>query len=252
MFNDWQGVYPIIPIARAINNELLVIVNPLQSGESPVFDAFHEDPICDWGILYDSFADFLESYLELDGKISTISSADKTAENYIPETGWKFVPNDDFSDEDYLRYFSLKLEMEPDDFITLCDCSRFYLNKKDTNSALFYASKAIVSSPESDWGYYHRFMVYREMNKNELALKDILRVNKIDPERSLYLAEIGDVYFDLKEYEKAIEFSQRALDANPTFAVPYMTLEKIYRKIGDQESADKYADLATDFLNEDF
>lgn len=252
LYNDWQGVYPIIPIARAVNNELLVIINPLNNGESPVFDAFHEEPYFDWGILSDNFADFLENYLELEGKISTISSSDETAEDYLPQSGWKFIPNDDFSDEDYLKYFSLKLEMEPDDYITLCDCSRFYLNKNDTNSALFYANKAIASSPESDWGYYHRFLVYREQNKLELALKDILQVNKINPERSLYLAEIGDIYLDLQEYEKAIEFSKRAIDVNPTFAVPYMTLEKIYRTLDNEELADEYADLATDFLNEDY
>jgi len=88
---DWQGVYPIIPIARAENNELLVVINPLQAGESPIFDAFHEDPICDWGIIAENFADFLSQYLISDGKLNTIGyDSSQTASDWLPPSGWKF------------------------------------------------------------------------------------------------------------------------------------------------------------------
>lgn len=250
LFNDWRGVYPIVPVARAENNELLVIINPLKNGESPVFDAFHEDPFYDWGILSNDFAEFLESYLNSDGRLSTISYTKETAESYIPETGWKFVPNDSFSDEDYLKFFSIKLEMDPDDMITLCDCSRYYLDKQDFKSALFYAGKAIVSSPENDWSYYHRSLVYKKMGKFDLALKDILRVNTINPDRALYLAETSSIYIELEEYEKAKEYAEKAIEDNPTYSYAYLLMERIYIKTGDLEMAEKYSDLADDFMDD--
>ncbi len=93
--SDWQGVYPIIPVARAENNELLVIINPLQGGESPVFDAFHEDPVCDWGIIARDFTEFLSRYLASDGMLNTIGyDSSQTAADFLPPSGWKSLPEE--------------------------------------------------------------------------------------------------------------------------------------------------------------
>ena len=83
LFSDWKEVYPFIPFCSTEIQEKLVFVLPLdENSESPVFDAFHEDPYSDWGILYDNFEDFLESYI--DGSIKTIASAKaKTAIDFV-------------------------------------------------------------------------------------------------------------------------------------------------------------------------
>ena len=83
LFSDLKEVYPFIPFCRTEIQEKLVFVLPLnENSESPVFDAFHEDPYSDWGILYNNFEEFLESYI--DGSIKTIASAKaKTAIDFV-------------------------------------------------------------------------------------------------------------------------------------------------------------------------
>ncbi len=81
--SGWKEVYPFIPFCSTEIQEKLVFVLPLdENSESPVFDAFHEEPYSDWGILYNNFEDFLESYI--DGNIKTIASAKaKTAIDFV-------------------------------------------------------------------------------------------------------------------------------------------------------------------------
>jgi len=83
LFSDLKEVYPFIPFCRTEIQEKLVFVLPLnENSESPVFDAFHEDPYSDWGVLYNNFEEFLESYI--DGSIKTIASAKaKTAIDFV-------------------------------------------------------------------------------------------------------------------------------------------------------------------------
>ncbi len=83
LFSDLKEVYPFIPFCRTEIQEKLVFILPLdENSESPVFDAFHEDPYSDWGILYNNFEEFLESYIA--GSIKTIASAKaKTAIDFV-------------------------------------------------------------------------------------------------------------------------------------------------------------------------
>ena len=83
LFSDLKEVYPFIPFCRTEIQEKLVFVLPLnENSESPVFDAFHEDPYSDWGILYNNFEEFLESYI--DGSIKTIAPTKaKTAIDFV-------------------------------------------------------------------------------------------------------------------------------------------------------------------------
>jgi len=73
---DWEGVYPIVPFARNQTHDLVVFIMPLDdSHESPVFDAFHEDPAKSWGIITGNFSDFLGKYLDTHGQMNCISSS---------------------------------------------------------------------------------------------------------------------------------------------------------------------------------
>ena len=66
--------YPnYVPVIHTRSQEFLVIGNPLKNGESPVYDAFHEYPPHDWGVLYDNFEELLRDYIDKDGNIKTIA-----------------------------------------------------------------------------------------------------------------------------------------------------------------------------------
>lgn len=248
---SWHGVYPIVPIARTQNNELLVIINPLKNCESPIFDAFHEDPIYDWGILYKSFAEFLESYLREGNNLSQISFSSETAENYMPGEGWKLLPSKESREEDVLRYYEIKLELAPNDYVTICDISRYFLEKKEYNSALFYANKAVSVAPEAAWVYYNRCQVYWKMSNLNMALKDILQAIHFETEKSLYLTVAGELYLELADYEKALEYLTKAAEEDPSDFLPYFMLGKLFRQMGNVELAKKYDNIASKCFEED-
>ena len=66
--------YPdCVPVIHTHTQEFLAIVNPLKNGESPVYDAFHEYPPNQWGVLYDNFGELLNDYINKEGNIKTIA-----------------------------------------------------------------------------------------------------------------------------------------------------------------------------------
>ena len=66
--------YPkCVPVIHTHTQEFLAICNPLNNDESPVYDAFHEYPPHQWGILYETFQDLLDDYINNDGNIKTIA-----------------------------------------------------------------------------------------------------------------------------------------------------------------------------------
>ena len=66
--------YPdCIPVVHTHTQEFLSIINPLTNGESPVYDAFHECPPQEWGILYNNFEELLNDYINKEGNIKTIA-----------------------------------------------------------------------------------------------------------------------------------------------------------------------------------
>lgn len=66
--------YPgCVPIIHTHSQEFLAIINPLVGGESPIFDAFHEYPPQEWGILYKNFKELLIDYIDKEGNINTIA-----------------------------------------------------------------------------------------------------------------------------------------------------------------------------------
>ncbi len=72
---SWFGSrYPgCVPIIHTHTQEFLAFVNPLKDGESPVYDAFHEYPPHEWGVLYSNFEALLKDYIEKEGDIKTIA-----------------------------------------------------------------------------------------------------------------------------------------------------------------------------------
>lgn len=66
--------YPdCVPIIHTHTQEFMAIINPLVNSESPVYDAFHEYPPYEWGVLYDNFEKLLNDYIDKEGDIKTIA-----------------------------------------------------------------------------------------------------------------------------------------------------------------------------------
>ncbi len=62
--------YPFIPFARTSMNEHLVFINPLNDGESCIFEAIHDEPWYEWELKFLDFSDFLSTYIDMGGDIN--------------------------------------------------------------------------------------------------------------------------------------------------------------------------------------
>lgn len=66
--------YPdCVPIIHTHTQEFLAFVNPLKDDESPIYDAFHEYPPHEWGVLYNNFEELLTDYIDKEGIIKTFA-----------------------------------------------------------------------------------------------------------------------------------------------------------------------------------
>jgi len=84
LFDKKYDVYPFIPFCRTAIGELLIFANPLsEDRESPVFDAFHEEFPNDWGLLFNSFTELFEVYVNNNGNIPTTSYKKPTAKEFV-------------------------------------------------------------------------------------------------------------------------------------------------------------------------
>ena len=76
--------YPFIPFGRNKYNELLIFINPLLKKESYVFEAVHDVPYSCWDLVSFDFADFLSSYIDMDGDYNYLSGAENlTLSEYL-------------------------------------------------------------------------------------------------------------------------------------------------------------------------
>lgn len=83
--SDYHGLYPFIPICKLPNNEILITINR-DEVETPIFDAWHEAFSSEWGMLHESFKDFLKDYINKEGRIKTIAEDnDIHAKKFIPD-----------------------------------------------------------------------------------------------------------------------------------------------------------------------
>ena len=62
--------YPFIPFARTSMNEHLVFINPLNDGESCIFEAIHDEPWYEWELKFLDFSDFLSTYIDMGGDMN--------------------------------------------------------------------------------------------------------------------------------------------------------------------------------------
>lgn len=69
----YEGTWPYVPFCQTEGQELLVLGPSKPGGSAPVLDAFHEMPPDEWSSLYPSFTEFLNAYLDGEGKVKTIA-----------------------------------------------------------------------------------------------------------------------------------------------------------------------------------
>jgi tetratricopeptide (TPR) repeat protein len=219
----WSGVYPIIPFARTATQELLVFTQPLDENfESPVFDAFHEDPAYEWGILFNNFEEFLEQYFLLEGEVNTVSSIEaKEMADFLPGSGWKERP-DEWQDPDLIMKYNFEyLKLFPYNIDAFLNIAEAMMEKKEYLSAKFYLNKALKIDPKDDYAYYVKSRILAKQKMYEEAVKAISEAIDLTDDTAFYLVMRSSYYRKMKQYVKAIEDCDNSIKADPNYSYAY-------------------------------
>jgi tetratricopeptide (TPR) repeat protein len=96
-----------------------------------------------------------------------------------------------------------------------------------------YARKAIEFSPGNPMPHNILGAIYHRQGKNELALQEVLTGERLSSKEDLqrflgtYLG-IGDIYAELKKYDKAIEYYRKVLSSHEGNLLAREGLAKVY------------------------
>ncbi|MGH2552816.1 MAG: tetratricopeptide repeat protein, partial [Chitinophagaceae bacterium] len=74
---------------------------------------------------------------------------------------------------------------------------------------------------------------YKEMKNYEAALREIRKAAMFHPNNSRIYSEWGTIYTDMKQYDKAIEYYNRALKLTPRFDIVLKNLAVNYFSVGN-------------------
>ncbi len=115
--------------------------------------------------------------------------------------------------------------------------ARVYLNLNQLFETVGDALRAIkIDSTRSEY-YLLLSDTYFAQNKTKLS-KDLLEIiEKKFPENTEALLKLAELYFLVKQYQKGIEYANKALKVNENLAKGYYLKSNIYRESGDTSKA---------------
>lgn len=193
---------------------------------------------------------------------------DTDANNYFYK-GFNADENGKF--EEAIQYYSLYLEIFPDDYEVYCNRGLAFSRIRDYNNALSDFDKAIQISPTyinawnnrgvvnmrlrkfdkaiidfnsvleidllNELAYHNRGIAYMNLNEYETALTNFFKAIEINPKYSDVYNDIGEIYTIRKNYKEAISNFNRAIEINPNKAVPFCNRGLAYRSIEEYQKA---------------
>ena len=103
------------------------------------------------------------------------------------------------------------------------------------------AEEAFKKSIELNPGYATAHQWYATLlgieGRQEEAKAELRRALEIDPTSYNFFADLGQVYYFNREYDKAVELCQKALNLNPTFPFAHQYLFWVHLKKSEYEQA---------------
>jgi tetratricopeptide (TPR) repeat protein len=112
---------------------------------------------------------------------------------------------------------------------------------KDSNanhpSSVTYLSDAISLNPENGLAYLNRGDAYYNLKQYDKAIEDYNKIIELDPENVIAYGRRGDAYGRLKQYESAIMNYAKAIDLDSEYAPAYNNRANILFTTSQYEKA---------------
>ncbi|MBL7919595.1 MAG: tetratricopeptide repeat protein [Bacteroidia bacterium] len=136
-----------------------------------------------------------------------------------------------------LKAVNAELLKDPANAILYVKRSGIYVNLKQLPEAVNDAKRAIkIDSTKSEY-YMALIDAYYAQNNTRLAKESLEMVEKKFPDNPDALLKLSELYFLVRQYQKAIDYVNKALKINDRSAKAYYLKGSIYRESGDTTRA---------------
>ncbi|MGA2824413.1 MAG: tetratricopeptide repeat protein, partial [Bacteroidales bacterium] len=140
-----------------------------------------------------------------------------------------------------VSHFRKALKMYPNDYTTLNDLARVYLDfSPKVDSGFVFLKKAIALRPELQPAWENMATVYHKKNKLDSAIICYQKVLQINPGALTAVFKMADLYYEKGEFMKAIKMNEDVMKTFPKLDVPYFNIGYYYILQGDTATAIRY------------
>lgn len=136
------------------------------------------------------------------------------------------------------------LELYPDNHLHSSALGIILSKKGNHEEAIQYHKRAVSVDPESTAFRFNLAKTYFKINQMDEAEKNYKIVLRMDENYVEALNDYGALLSNRKEYGKALEYLNKALDIEPTHEEALTNMGITYGKIGDYQNAMRYIDKA--------
>lgn len=127
----------------------------------------------------------------------------------------------------------------------------YYYCKREYTKALISFNTASLKDPENYQPLFYMALVYRKMGEWEMSQSYIKKVLEFNPQEPLFLTNIGLSYTYLHNYDSALIYHQKAIDASPRWSASYLNkIETLLLKYGNTIEARGVLDSLTRYIPE--
>jgi tetratricopeptide (TPR) repeat protein len=149
--------------------------------------------------------------------------------------------------EEAIEYYKKALELEPDHRETLLALANLYYEEDNLSEAREYFESLVAAEPDSARRHYNLGVVYRGLEMNEAAEKELAESRRLDPDLAFLSRPAGDDVPELfaagarlqqeGKYIEAIDLYRQALLSDPFYLPTRYNLAIAYNARGERTRA---------------
>jgi tetratricopeptide (TPR) repeat protein len=245
--DDFNGVYPIIPICRTPGPEHNLLFMFSEKGlntESPVFAMFVNSNISSCVQVATGFDAFLEWYVNSEGfpPIGQVTGT-ISCHTFVDEKSIVEIAGQKETHLQIIERSTAMLKLFPDDSWSYCTRGNAHLYNGESNLALNDFNKAIELDENESFFYHCRGDLVLQYGSARKALIDLDIAVKLDSDNKMFLAGRADAFLKLGWLEKALADCNRILEKDSKYRLALYVRERVYKEMGEDELAQADSDL---------
>lgn len=236
---NFKGIYPIIPIGKTANQELIFQLSQKgQQKESPVFVSFDNSNLGKSEQIATDFNRFLGAYIQHNGfPPLAANSNNPLCIDYIKENRILNIASQEESYEEILIRNSALMILFPDDGWNYLERGNAHLDNGQRKLALADFNKAIELDTEEAFFYYCRGDLILKYGSPRKSLIDLDTAVKLRPNDYLYLTGRAAAFYKLRKLDKSLADCNTVLQKNGNYKLALYVRVKIYKDMGENEKA---------------